>query len=88
MNQTKSITKIRALGIIFAMCAGIAMAADYQPYGALPEPPPVVIQPYPSAQAPAVLVTPVEPRCRTVRTIEHDGILDKDDWTQTETCDE
>lgn len=64
---------------ILSLTTSPFIAADYQ----LPPGPPVVIE-----EQPPVIVAPSQPRCRVVRETQHDDILDTNNYTEREECDE
>ena len=79
---TKTLLFVVLVGTMFLF--GVSVRAQGYHYGPPPmaaPPPPVIVQP------PAVLV-PAEPRCRIVRETHHDDILDTNNWTEREVCDE
>lgn len=69
------------LWLIFLALIQYAMADHLPP--AIVRPPPVIVAP-----SPPVLIAPSESRCRTERVMHHDPILDTDEWTTTEICDD
>ncbi|TPV98758.1 MAG: hypothetical protein USCAAHI_01790 [Beijerinckiaceae bacterium] len=86
------IVVIMSAVVFFALIAGEAvvwivppvLAADYDySPGAELRAPPVLVQP-----PPVVVFPSPQARCHTERTTEHDGILDTDNWTEREVCDE
>lgn len=75
--------RLVATAVFFAfmyfMAAIAAKAADFGPYGEL----------QPQTQyymEPPVVVVPARPTCQHRRIVEHDDILDVDDWRDEETC--